>query len=245
MEKDESFLPMLNFVLSREGGYVKNPNDKGGETNKGITHTTYDIYRKSKGLPVQSVKYITDYEVADIYYNDFYRASGADKLDNPIMAMYVFDTAVNMGVSTAKNLLSISNGDVEKFERLRREKYQKYVDYDKSQEIFLKGWNNRVDQLKNYAERNFPESKNAFFDVGIEMDVDQYGNVIDYYNLEDLKNMTPEIMKQNLKQILRQFINKILHPVNKYHNGNRVSCSGSYPVNGYTREDGTKVEGYT
>ena len=105
--------------------------------------------------------------MADIYYNDFYKASGADKLDNPQLALYVFDTAVNMGVSTAKILLNRSNCDVAKYEKLRREKYQEYVDYDKSQGIFLKGWNNRVDQLKNYAEKNFPDTKNASFDIGI------------------------------------------------------------------------------
>ena len=39
MKRDENFQKMLKFVLAREGGYVNNPNDKGGETNKGITVT--------------------------------------------------------------------------------------------------------------------------------------------------------------------------------------------------------------
>ena len=55
-----------------------------------------------KELPTRSVKYITDDEVKDIYYNNYYKASGADKLENPQLASYVFDTAVNMGVSIAK-----------------------------------------------------------------------------------------------------------------------------------------------
>ncbi len=93
---DSNFEKMLKFVLQREGGYVNDPNDLGGETNKGITHTTYNSYRRSKGLPIQSVKYITDSEVRDIYYNNYYKASGADKISNPTLAAYVFDTAVNM-----------------------------------------------------------------------------------------------------------------------------------------------------
>lgn len=48
---------MLKFVLVREGGYSNNKDDLGGETNKGITHTTYDSYIRAKGLPKQSVKY--------------------------------------------------------------------------------------------------------------------------------------------------------------------------------------------
>lgn len=51
-------------------------------------------YRRSKGLPKQSVKYMTDKEMHEIYYNNYYKASGADEIENPRLAMYVFDTAV-------------------------------------------------------------------------------------------------------------------------------------------------------
>ena len=248
MKKDENFFKMLNFVLAREGGYVNNPNDKGGETNKGITHSTYDAYRKTQGLPVQSVKNISDKEVADIYYNNYYKASGADKIDDPQMAMYVFDTAVNMGVSTAKDILNKSDGNVDKYEQLRREKYQKYVDYDKSQEIFLKGWNNRVDQLKDYAIKSFPTNENNAFEIGIEMNVDKNGNPMDYYDVEDLKNMDKETFKQHFPQILKQILNKIFHSTTntsekQFHT--QKGCVGSYQVSGYTRSDGTEVKGYT
>ena len=69
------------------------------------------------------------------------------------------------------------------------------------------------------------------------MNVDQYGNVVDYYSFEDLRNMNLQTLKQNFKQILRQIINKILYPSNKYYNGNQNSCSGSYPVSGYSRTE--------
>ncbi len=38
MASFDLFLPML---LQNEGGYVDNPNDPGGETNKGITMATF------------------------------------------------------------------------------------------------------------------------------------------------------------------------------------------------------------
>lgn len=155
---DENFEKMLKMILSHEGGYVNNPNDKGGETNKGITHTTYDNYRKRKGLPTRSVKYITNEEVLDIYYNNYYKSCGADKLDNPQLAFYVFDTAVNMGPSRAQEFLTKSNGNLETFERLRREKYKEFAKNDPTQAGFLQGWQNRVTTTKNFALNNLPSS---------------------------------------------------------------------------------------
>ncbi len=89
---DKNFEKGVKFVLAREGGYSNHPNDSGGETNKGVTHKTYDAYRKSQGLPTRSVKDITDKEVKDIYYNNYYKASGADKIKDPKMSTVVFDT---------------------------------------------------------------------------------------------------------------------------------------------------------
>lgn len=132
-DKDLEYSNMVKFVLAREGGYVNDKDDLGGETNKGITHNTYDSYRHSKGLPKQSVKYMTEAEMHEIYYNNYYKASGADKIENPRMAMYVFDTAVNMGVSVAKDLYKKSGDDLNKFEQLRREKYNHYAEVKPSQ----------------------------------------------------------------------------------------------------------------
>ena len=66
---NDNFEKMLKFVLEKEGGYVNDPNDLGGETNKGITTATYNAYRISKGLKKQSVKYISDKEVCSVHYN--------------------------------------------------------------------------------------------------------------------------------------------------------------------------------
>lgn len=111
---DKNFDKMLQFVLKREGGYINDPNDLGGETNKGITYKTYNAYRKSKNLLARSVKYITDSEVKEIYYNNYYKAVGADKIKKTKLAAIMFDTVVNMGVSRAKTFLqkSIGNTDI-------------------------------------------------------------------------------------------------------------------------------------
>ena len=209
MDKDEYFEKMLQFVLAREGGYVNNPADIGGETNKGITHGTYDSYRRSKGLPSQSVKNISDDEVRDIYYNNYYKSSGADKLDNPQLGLYVFDTAVNMGVGTAKSLLKESGENLETFEKLRRNKYQAYANSKESQKQFLKGWNNRVDHVNDYAKNNSPSSRARPFDLAVEMDVDQDGNVMNYYNKDDVNQMTPKDIIKSIPILKDQVLYKM------------------------------------
>ncbi len=72
--------------------------------------------------------------------------------------MIVFDTAVLHGVGRAKQFYKISNGDFNKMLKLRKEYYAKRVQEKPSQKKYLKGWNNRVDNLsnilKNYSENN-------------------------------------------------------------------------------------------
>ena len=222
MNEDEYFEKMLKFILQREGGYSNSPTDLGGETNKGITHGTYDAYRRSKGLKPQSVKNITDDEVRDIYYNNYYKASGADQLENPQLGLYTFDTAVNMGVGVAKDLLRQSSGNLDTFEKLRRDKYQSYADAKSNQRRYLNGWNNRVTHAKNYAQETLPSKKAKPFRLGIEMDVDQNGNVMNYYNRDDLKNMSKREIFDNLPTLTDQALYRLGHPTGNAANINNI-----------------------
>lgn len=240
--QDEIFEKTLQFILQREGGYVNDPHDLGGETNKGITHNTYNTYRKSKGLPMQSVKYITDNEVRDIYYNNYYKASGADKLSNPKLAAYVFDTAVNMGVSRAKTFLNQSNGDPEQFEKLRRAKYDEFVKYNPDQKRYLQGWNSRVTAVKTFAENNFKstetQSKSAplTLKVGINKNVDRYGNHI--FTPEEIGNLSREDFEKYLPIIEQQLKDGLIKPPSqqeKDYSGYINPATGSRKL--YSRED--------
>lgn len=90
----------LALVLAHEGGYVNHPKDPGGATNKGVTKKVYDAYRKVHGLPVQSVRYISDEEVGAIYNKQYWKLVRGDSL--PAGLDYaVFDFAVNSGPSRA------------------------------------------------------------------------------------------------------------------------------------------------
>lgn len=212
----ENFDKMLKFVLLREGGYSNNPNDKGGETNKGITYQTYNSYRKSRGLSPRSVKYITDEEVRDIYYNNYYKASGADKIQNPKLAAYVFDTAVNMGVSRAKEFLAKSGNDLNTYEQLRRNKYNQFVEYDSSQRCFLQGWNNRINSLREFVDNEFPEAETFNDNVVPSLLLQGYVDTIYFprsnvlYSRNDIENMKQEEFENNEEAIMQQLSNGLI-----------------------------------
>lgn len=148
---DKTFEKALKFVLKWEGGYVNNPNDKGGATNKGITQNTYNAWLQSQGKPSKDVKNITDAEVRDIYHKNYWLASGCDKM-TPVFAVLCFDTAVNMGVSRANEFLKAANWtDTNLFILARAEKYNEFAKKT-SQRGFLHGWLNRLFDLKNYID---------------------------------------------------------------------------------------------
>lgn len=150
---DGDFDKMLTFVLSVEGGYTAD--DCGQAGNKGVRQATYDTYRTQKGLPKRNVKNITDDEVKDLYYTMFYKASGADKIQDARLALYVFDTAVNMGVAAAKKLLNECGNDADKFKNLRITKYESIAAANPQKARYLKSWKNRVAKAENYANREF------------------------------------------------------------------------------------------
>ena len=143
----ETFKQGLKFVLKWEGGYVNNPNDKGGATNKGITQNTYNSWLKSQGKAGKDVRNITDSEVEQIYYKNYWLAAGCDKMSKDF-ALLAFDTAVNMGVSRVQEFLKAAQWKYpDKFILARAEKYNEFANVA-SQRGFLHGWLNRLFDLK-------------------------------------------------------------------------------------------------
>ena len=92
----DRYLDALAKVLVHEGGYVNDPRDPGGATNRGVTRRTYDGYRKRLGLPSKPVRGISQTEVGEIYRRQYWAAVRGDDL--PAGVDYVlFDGAVNSG----------------------------------------------------------------------------------------------------------------------------------------------------
>lgn len=105
----ENFGSSLAKVLVHEGGYVNDPADPGGATNKGVTQAVYDGWRRSHGEAVQSVRSISVDEIAGIYRLLYWDRMRGDDL--PAGVDYAaFDFAVNSGVSRAAKFLQAVAG---------------------------------------------------------------------------------------------------------------------------------------
>lgn len=107
----ERFERCLEQTLKWEGGYGNDPYDPGGATNFGIIQREYDAYRVRKGLPKQSVRYISRDEYRDIYRHSYWDEVRADELPAGV-DLAVFDFGVNSGPTTAIKKLQLAVGVV-------------------------------------------------------------------------------------------------------------------------------------
>jgi lysozyme family protein len=123
---------------------VNHPADPGGATNKGVTQRVYDDWRERQGLPARDVR----------------------QLD-----LVQFDTAVNMGVGRAVRMLQGAlgcgvDGDfgpatrqaaeacslgatVKAYCDAREGYYRRLAEQKPKLAVFLKGWLNRLNALRN------------------------------------------------------------------------------------------------
>ena len=163
----------LQFVLAREGGFVDDPADRGGRTNKGITQTVFDEWCDLVKRPRSDVADIRDEQVAAIYHRRYWLLAKCDELPPPI-DLVVFDAAVNHGPGRSikflqdslgvkvdgaigeKTLLAASDcalsgkaADlIDRCLSKRVEFYQGIIKRDPTQKKFLNGWLNRVSALE-------------------------------------------------------------------------------------------------
>jgi lysozyme family protein len=97
----------LKQVLNYEGGYVNNPNDRGGETNRGITIGTLNAAKRQGLVPASvTIRSLTEdlESVRKIYNQNYYQKSKANLMPHPL-AFTHFDASVHSGVGGAVKLL--------------------------------------------------------------------------------------------------------------------------------------------
>jgi lysozyme family protein len=173
------FEEALAFVLKWEGSkFTNDPDDHGGPTRYGIIQREYDRYRIERGLSKRSVEFISfnkvPDEVREIYRREYWQAVQGDRMPGPL-DLVMFDTGVLNGVGRAIRLLqqslNISVDGVlgtDTFDALaladggtvatdildRREaRFREIVKNDPTQAKFLKGWLNRLNDLRRTIQQ--------------------------------------------------------------------------------------------
>ena len=95
---------LIPHILKFEGGFVDDPDDLGGQTNKGVTYQTYKLYRRRKGLPeptVEDLKNLSDEEFTDILKTLYWDVCLGDRINSQSVANAIVDWAWNSGTVTA------------------------------------------------------------------------------------------------------------------------------------------------
>ena len=158
-------------ILKEEGGYVNDPRDSGGATNRGITQKVYDAWRKKKNLDPQPVKLSTKLEAIEIY-EGIWQDCKASELP-PGLNLVHFDFAVNAGNRRAamvlqeilnvridgiigpKTLAAAHEKPVEEsikaYSSRRLIFYQRVVVRKPTNRAFIRGWTLRTNRVEKAA----------------------------------------------------------------------------------------------
>jgi hypothetical protein len=160
----ENLRKSLQFTLKWEvgdkpnGGYTDDPNDPGGETKYGIAKRFH---------PDVDIKNLTPEQALQIYSTEYWDRAGCDGLEFPLCTA-VFDTAVNCGVDRAVSWLR-GSANVYEFLNRRVMFYYEQVNKNPSSNVYLKGWLNRVTDLRKFVDINSP--------LGVTQDLPSWGSL--------------------------------------------------------------------
>ncbi len=106
------FETCVSYVLEHEGGLTENDSDPGGITNFGISlrflrevaPETLKRFGIFKEVSRQTIIDLTLDQAKGLYYSEFWLHAPFDKIQNSILAEYIFDMSVNHGLAQATKL---------------------------------------------------------------------------------------------------------------------------------------------
>src|SRR5574341_367059 len=149
-EQDKEFQRCVLFVLEREcgknkdgslrDGYVNDPVDAGGETKYGIS---------KRSFPSEDIKNLSLSKALEIYYKYYWQISKSEPFP---VNLVLFDSAVQHGTKRAAKYLLAYKQDWKKMIEDRREFYLSITKNNPSQKKFLKGWMNRLNELRKFID---------------------------------------------------------------------------------------------
>ena len=96
---------LIPFILKWEDGFVNDPTDRGGATNKGVTIATYKAYCKRKGYPrptVEQLKNIPDAHWREIVKTMYWERWHADDIHSQKVANILVDWVWASGIHGIK-----------------------------------------------------------------------------------------------------------------------------------------------
>ncbi len=159
---------LVPHLLKWEGGFVNDPDDKGGATMKGVTLTTFrNFYGKDK--TVDDLKKITDEQWTYIMKKGYWNKAGADAIDSQSVANAIVDWCYNSGTGILKRIQRIvgvkddgivgpktiaainSKSPLPLFGAIKQDRI-KFINgiiaRDEKQKRFYNGWMNRINSLQ-------------------------------------------------------------------------------------------------
>lgn len=163
---------LVPFILQWEGGFVNDPDDLGGATNKGITIDTFTEYKKRKGQKAPTVtdlKNISDAEWRDVFKSLYWDRWRADEIKSQAVANILVDwvwASGSHGIKRPQRLLGVkADGIVGKqtiaalnamdaatlFKMIKDDR-AKFIDEickaRPKNEKYRKGWMNRINAIR-------------------------------------------------------------------------------------------------
>jgi lysozyme family protein len=171
------FATALALTLIHEGGYTNNPNDRGGETNRGITlHIFQQSAQSLLGIPPTSsnLRALTQPQAAILYRSLFWNPILGDQLPNQPLANLLFDSIVNSGrpaITQLQNTLNSFNPQPpvtpdgnfgpatlvallqsppnDLYNRYKQTRIHFYESLGQLHPDFIQGWLNRINSYPN------------------------------------------------------------------------------------------------
>lgn len=182
-------IKLIDMILQHEGGFVNDPDDKGGFTYRGITRKNFPNWEGwqivDTNLPLKNGQIIKNEEleqyVREFYYDNFYHLMKIDEIDNMLISGHLLCHGVNAGIKNSvkilqksinticndnisvdgiigKITLNYANSNVQEEianEMIvkRKEYYTNLAKRNPSQQKFLKGWINRVNNTTSICNK--------------------------------------------------------------------------------------------
>jgi len=139
----QRFLDFIPFVLDHEGGtYENDPDDPGGPTKWGIDHRSH---------PDVDIKNLTKDEAVKIYFESYWEPNQCGYLEEKLGESHM-DSCVNCGAKRADRFLAAAGNDACKYNNEREAFYHRLVEARPRSAKYLKGWINRVNDLRKYLK---------------------------------------------------------------------------------------------